>query len=402
MATKRRGHGGGSVYRDGDKWRAQVSLGEGKRKSSPRFDTQKEANDWEAKTRADLARGMVIAEGQQTVKQYLTEWLDVMRPPRTRESTWIRYEQLVRVHLIPGLGKHKLAKISAYQVQAFYAAKLKTDLSSTTVRRIHDVLHNALDDALRLDLVARNVTELVDAPREADPPKLHYSVEQVATLLASLEGHRLEALVILALTTGMREGELLALRWREVDLTCGTLQVRRNRTRVEKGYADGQPKTKESAAKLTLPPLAVEALRRQRARVNEARLRAGDGWHDLELVFPTARGTHLHASNLNHYWRRITRDAGLPYIRFHDLRHSAGTLLGESGMDIRMVAAALRHTQLTTTLRYSHVTESMQAEAAAAMERIMRRALGLAVGHSDGADGVQGATGTANGLPNLD
>lgn len=403
MATgnRRRGKGEGTIYYDGshDRYHAQITLENGKRKSIY-GKTAAEVREKLTALSRDRDRGMVLPEGQQTVKQYLLGWLELMRPPRTRASTWIRYEQLVRVHLIPGLGKHKLAKLSAYQVEAFYTAKRKASgLSSTTVRRMHDVLHNALDDALRLDQVTRNVSELVDAPPEADAVRRHYTVEQVAVLLASLESHRLEALILVALATGMRQGEILALRWRDVDMACGTLQVRANRTRLERGYGDGPPKTRESAAKLALPSLAVEALRRQRVRVKEMRLRAGDRWQEHDLVFPTARGTHLLGPNLRKYWRAITEAAGLPYIRFHDLRHSAGTLLEESGVDIRMVSAALRHTRLDTTQRYSHVTDRMQAQTADAMERIMRRALALNDGHAD--EGAS-ATGTDADIQNKD
>ena len=377
--VKHRKPGEGTIFqhRALGRWCAQVTLDGGKRKTIYGASAREVREKLTALTR-DRDRGIVIAEGGRTVAQWLAEWLDMMRPPRVNMATWISYETRVRIHIIPGLGRYKLDKLSPHQVQQFYRAKLaKGGISSTTVRRIHDVLHNALDDAMRLELVARNVSELVDAPREAAHEGAHYSVEQLATLLQAIDGHRLEALIILAITTGMREGELLALQWRDVDMTCGAMQIRGNRTRAEHGYVDGPTKTRSSAARILLSETAVDALRRQRVRVREHRLRAGDRWQEHDLVFPSLRGTHHLAPNLNKMWIRIVRDAGLPYIRLHDLRHTSGTLLLAETGDIKQVSAALRHSKIGITAdRYAHVTPNMQASTAEAMERIMRRARG--------------------------
>jgi integrase len=294
--AKRRGHHDSTVYCDEthQRWHAPVTV-VGKRKSLY-GKTAAEVREKKTKLERDRDRGLAIPEGQVTVKQYLAEWLEVMRPPRVRASTWLSHETRVRMHLIPGLGKHKLAKLSPHQVQQFYAEKMRSGISPTTVRRIHDVLHNALDDALRLDLVSRNVTELIDTPKEAEREEHYYSVEHVAQLLATLAGHRLESLVLVALTTGMRSGELLALQWRDVDLTCGAIQIRANRTKAEHGFTDGPTKTKQSAARIIHSPTALEALKRQRVRVKEERLAAGERWQDNDLVFPID-ARHAHGPN---------------------------------------------------------------------------------------------------------
>ncbi len=317
--------------------------------------------------------GITAADGRQTLAQYLTAWLDTVKPT-VRESAWIRYEQLVRVHLIPGLGRHTLAKLTAHHVQAFYAAKLAEGrISATTVRRCHDVLHHALHDAMRLDLVRRNVTELADAPRAVETEMRYLSLEQVARLIAAAQEDRLGALYVLAVTTGMRKGELLALRWRDVDLTCGTVSVRASLTRTTSGYIIGKPKTKRSERTLTLPEVAWDALREHRRRQNAERL-ATRGWREQDMVFSDEVGAVLDHDVVRHRYAAFLRRHALPDIRFHDLRHTAATVLVGEGENIKVVSARLGHSQLATTDRYTHVTAGMEARAAETMDRAIKRA----------------------------
>jgi integrase len=369
----KRGNGEGSIIRRADgRWQARITLGGGKRISLYARTRQEVAHKL-SETLRDRDKGLLAAGEPQTVDQYLASWLETVRPT-LRESTWIRYEKFVRVQLRPAVGGVQLNKLSAQQVQALYAALLEQGLSPTTVHHLHTVLHHALKDAQRLGLVVRNVADLVDPPRMAERVMHVYTPEQAQALLAAARGQRLEALVALALTTGMRQGELLALRWGDVDLTSGTLQVRHTRQQTRDGFRQGPPKTRSGRRRILLTPTAIASLRAQHVRQAAERLQVGAAWRDEDLIFTTGVGTALDANNLRKQYVALTQRAGLPRGRFHDLRHTAATLLLLQGVPAKVVSEMLGHASIAITLDlYSHVLPEMQSSAVAAMERLIAR-----------------------------
>jgi integrase len=266
-----------------------------------------------------------------------------------------------------------LSRLTPQQVQQLYAQKLSAGLSPTTVAHLHAVLHRALGAALRLGLVQRNVTELVDAPHVSPPEMQVLTPEQARIFLQAASTDRLEALYVLAITSGMRLGELLAVKWRDVDLDRGSLQVRATLQHTDEGYNFFQPKTKRSRRHVTLTRGAVEALRRHRARQAEERLLAGAGWKDLGLIFTNTAGGPLHKSNLHfRSFKPLLQAAGLPPIRFHDLRHTAATLLFLQGVHPKVVSEMLGHASVSITLDlYSHVLPNMQRDASDALDRLL-------------------------------
>jgi integrase len=347
----------GSIGKRSDgRWQARITLENGQHKY------------YYAKTRTEAARllatalhdrncGLPIVSEKQTVGQYLAEWLQRTKPT-VKPKTYRSYEQLTRVHLIPALGRVSLAKLGPRHVQTLWSKKLEAGKSPTTVRLLHMVLHKALADALRLGLVQRNVTDLVDPPRAAHYEMQVLTPEQVYVLLAAAEGSRLQALYVLALATGMREGELLALRWRDVDLEAASLQVRHTLQKLPREqFVFAEPKTRRSRRKIVLPVAAVTALRRHRARQLEERLQHGALWEDLDVVFAHSLGRPLDSSSLLHYdFHPLLKRAGLPKIRFHDLRHTAATLLLGKGINPKIVSELLGHASVAITLDlYSHV-----------------------------------------------
>ncbi|MEX0751167.1 MAG: site-specific integrase [Dehalococcoidia bacterium] len=225
-----------------------------------------------------------------------------------------------------------------------------------------------------LGYVVRNVASLVDAPRIKRHSFRTLSAEEARALLRAAEGDRFEALYVVALTTGMRQGELLGLQWKSVDLKRQTLAVRGSLERGVKTLTIGEPKTRTSRRQVHLTPAAVEALRQHRVRQHEERLAVGSAWEDNELVFCSEIGTPVSASNLlNRSFRRLLERAGIEPIRFHDLRHTAATLLLEQGMHPKIVSEMLGHSTIAITLDlYSHVTSAMHKQAADAMEEILR------------------------------
>ncbi|MGH2501249.1 MAG: tyrosine-type recombinase/integrase, partial [Ktedonobacterales bacterium] len=328
-AGRRGNHEGSITQRPDGRWHARMTADGAKRKHFYGKTRQGVAAQLTAALR-DRDQGLSpVLDERQTLAHYLDSWLATMRA-MVRPSTWQRYEQYIRLHTTPLLGKVALTKLTAQQVQSLYASRLEAGCSPTSVKHLHTVLHKALGDALRLGLLQRNVVDLVRAPRMRRVDMRVLSLEQVKTLLTVAQGDRFEALYTLAVTTGMRRGELLALKWRDVDLSGAAggsangqaaLQVRATLQKMKGGFDYAEPKSARSRRRIALTAAATEALRIHRARQAEERLLVGPEWQDNDLVFCTHEGKPLIGSNvLNQNFHPLLKRAGLPRIRFHDLR----------------------------------------------------------------------------------
>jgi integrase len=257
-------------------------------------------------------------------------------------------------------------------------------VSVTTARYAAAVLGIALGRARKERRVVHNVVELVDLPkpeqREFTPP----SGEQARALIDAVTGHRFGPLFTVAIATGMRQGELLGLRWQNVDLEAGYLHIKHTLQQGTRILAD--TKTERSRRTLALSAPTAAALREQRRRQLEARLSAGRRWREDDYVFTTALGTPLDSPNVTRALHTVLRQSGLPRQRFHDLRHAYATLMLEDGEDLALVSRSLGHSKLSTTAdTYGHVTPAMQARIAARMDRILAREsawCGYACGYS--------------------
>jgi integrase len=365
----KRGNNEGSVSRRSDGlWEARITLEGGKRKSFYAKTRQEAARKLAAALR-DQDAGLPALGSKQTVGQYLQSWLEAAKPT-IRARTWRTYEMFVRVHIVPALGSISITKLTAQQVQLLYARKLEEGLSTTSVHHLHAVLHRAFDAALRLGVVQRSVLDMVEVPRMRHHEMKTLSEEQAQQLLAAAQGERLEALYVLALATGMRQGEMLALRWHDVDLEGASLQVRATVHYTKGGYLFTEPKTKYSRRRIALPHIVVEALREHRVRQLTERLEVGPAWEDMDLVFPNPVGKPIDGvSMVKHRFYPLLERAGLPRIRFHDLRHTAATLLLGRSINPKVVSEMLGHSHVSVTLSiYSHVMPHMQQQAAAAMD----------------------------------
>jgi integrase len=375
----KRGRGEGSIYRRKDgRWTAEISLEGGKSKFLY-GKTRKEVQEKLKKALYEQQQGMLVTGAQQKVGQFLTHWLEDVHKRSIRPRTYERYEEIVRLHLAPGIGYHQIQKLSAQHLQSFYAKKLEEGLSTTTVISFHNVLHKALETAVRWNLIARNPCDLVSPPRRKRFEIRPLSMQQIHQFLAVARGHRQEALFILALATGMRRGELLALKWQDLDLEQGTLQVRRILTRIPsklpgKGYEEAEPKTDKGRRSIALPSFAAEALKQHRLRQTEAKLKAGPVWQDHDYVFCTSIGTHLNPTrDVLDALKSLLEKAGLPDIRFHDLRHSSATMLLGMKVHPKIVQELLGHSQIAITLDiYSHVLPTMQEEAMHKIDEALR------------------------------
>ena len=246
-------------------------------------------------------------------------------------------------------------------------------LAPRTIQYMHSVLRAALNQAVRWRMVHFNAAAMVSAPRGARIEPKVLTPKEARQLLDAARGDRLEALYSVALALGLRQGEALGLKWSDVDLDAGTLRVRRAAQRIpHQGTQLVETKTVRSRRTLVMPPVVISALRSHRARQNLERLAAGERWIDNDLVFASMTGTLSDGPNVTHRFRRLLNKAGLPPMRFHDLRHACASLLLVQGVHPRVVMETLGHSQISLTMNtYSHVLPALQTEAAEKMEALL-------------------------------
>ena len=376
MPRPKRGQNEGTCYQRADgRWEAATSIGtvDGKPKRLRRYGkTAKEARASLKAARDDLEQGHSTAVDRQTVAVFLDRWLADVVKPSVRPSTHTSYALHVRLYLKPAIGHHQLARLAPQHVQALMNEKSASGLSPRTVQYMRAVLRRALGQALKWGLVKRNVATLVDPPRSKRPTVRPLSPQQVATFLDAAGGHRLEALFAAAIATGLRQGELLGLRWQDVDLDAGILHVRHAMQRVDGALTLVEPKTERSRRTLSLPVPTVAALRAHQDRQAFERAAAGDRWQGQDLVFATPHGTPLDGTAVTKRLQAILDAAGLPHQRFHDLRHCCASLLLAENVSPRVVMEILGHSQIGLTMNtYSHVMPAAQRDAADRMGRVL-------------------------------
>ena len=372
----KRGNHEGSVYqrRDG-RWVGVVTVNsdDGKQSRKYFYGASRAAVADKIATAVDLLRRGVMPPNERlTVGEYLVRWLSDAVRSSVKESTYHVYAKDVRLHIMPTLATVPMARLTPAQLQRLYRDKLASGLAPTTVLHIHKVLSRALAQALREDLVARNVATLVDPPRVGATNVRAFSIEQARRFVAEVSGSRLEAAFLVALGAGLRRGELLALSWDDVRLEDGHLAVRRSLMKVPGGWQLAEPKNAASRRVVKLPEFAVDALRRHRTRQLEERL-AAPVWEDSTLVFTTTIGTPIDGRNFLREFKETAARAGMPAaFTVHSLRHSAATLMLALGVQPKVVQEALGHSRIAVTMDlYSHVLPHLQEEAAAKMDRLL-------------------------------
>ena len=375
---RRRGPGEGSIYRRQDGlWVGAINLGweAGRRRRKVVYGkTRGEAAKKARQALYAHEKGIPTAAGrEQTVRAFLDSWLSDTLPGTVAISTLESYKDNVRLHIIPILGHIRLTKLSPADVQRLLARKLADGLSARTVIYLRAILRRALGQAERWGLVSRNVATLVDPPRVPDPDQVPFTPEEARRLLNAARGDRLEALYVLAIAVGLRKGEVCALRWEDLDLDAATLRVVRTYQRGTSGARFVEPKTPRSRRTIELPALCVEALRTHKARQATERLVAGPRWDDQSLVFTSKVGTPIEPRNLSRHYETLTHSASLGHRRFHDLRHTAATLLLAQGTEMRVVMETLGHSAIGTTANlYAHVVPALKRDAASRMDALLR------------------------------
>jgi integrase len=370
----RRGSGEGSITRrKGGLYMARytVQTAAGTKRPALHGKTRQEVAEKLTKAMADRNSGLVFDSASMTLAEYMSRWLRDSVKGSVKPKTFESYEWLVRKHIVPALGRVKVKALSPAHLQGFYHSKLEAGLSPRTVQYLHAVLHRALKQALRWGLVPRNAAEAVDPPKPQKDEIKPLSRGEARRLLDAAHADRLEALYVLTIHCGLRQGELLGLRWEDVDLEAGMLQVRRTLTVTKDGPAFTPPKTAKSRRSVKLTIRAVEALREHLQHQLAEIEKMGDLCRDDGLIFSTTVGTPINPRNLTgRSFKPLLERAGLPQsVRFHDLRHTAATLLMSRGVHPKLVQELLGHATIAITLdTYSHVLPGMGDQIAAAME----------------------------------
>ncbi|MGI5131623.1 tyrosine-type recombinase/integrase [Pseudonocardia sp. CA-107938] len=392
---RRRANGEGSIYqRSSDGlWvgSAYVYTTIGTTKRRPvygrSFDEVRQKLD---KLKGDAANGVVIPDRAITVGDYIGQWLTRVKETK-RLTTWRGYESAARLHIIPLLGAKKLDKLTGADVRQFIAATRKKCLccmngydrhrpvdeqccsagrccgkhpSMRQIQFIHAVLRNALSNAMRDELVMRNVAKLVQIPTPRYKVGKGLQVPEVKKLLTESKSTRLHALYVVAATLGLRRGELLGLRWSDIDFDAATLQIRQTVQRVDGRLLIGETKSEASDALIPLPKVTKEALLAHRDRQDVERAEAGEIWQPHDLVFTTTVGTPLEPRAVNRQFDGIRTRAGLPNVRLHDFRHTVVSLLLSLGTPPHVVQAIARHADLDVTMGiYAHTNLDAMREA---------------------------------------
>jgi integrase len=364
--AKHRGHNEGSIYptKDG-KWRGAVSLGwdaNGKqRRKYVSGKTRAEVNKKISALLGDQQRGVPISTGTPTIREFLERWLEDVVKPNKRLGTYEAYESVVRIHLIPALGRHKIEKLTALHVQQMLNEKRQAGVSGRTLTNMRAYLRAALNQAMKWDLVPRNVAALTDPPSVEKFEAKPIPAQDVTKLLSAAQDDPLEALWVTTVWLGLRQGEAFGLQWSDVDFQNRSIRIHQQLQRSNRKPREArlvETKTKASRRTLPLPDPVVAALQRHRKRQLEDRLLAGQRWQGdtWNLVFCTSIGTPLDPSNVTKQYRALLERAGLERRRFHDLRHSCGTFLASRNVQPRIIMEVLGHSQISTTMNiYTHV-----------------------------------------------
>lgn len=373
MGRKRRGRGEGAVYERNGRWCATVTIGyddTGRRRRRTISANSKAAIlDKVAKLQGQKIDGTLTEAVKQNVAQWLKHWLETSAKRRVKPSTFTSYEGLARLHVNPHIGGVGLDRLSPAHVEAWLSQLERRGLKPRLRKMALGVLQMSLATAVKQGILPRNVCEVVEKPRSTPKEMQPLTQEQASAFLRAAEGNRLYALFVLAVTVGMRQGELIGLEWDDIDFAAGTLHVKR--TLYENGsmFVIGTPKSKKGLRKIRLPQAAIDALFDHREQV------AADGQADNPRVFSNTTGGPIYRRNLQRTYRELLTQAKCPLIRFHDLRHTAATLLIAGGVPIKVVAETLGHSRPSITIdTYVHALPCQERMAADAMAKLFKSA----------------------------
>ena len=376
----------GHVYKRGDSWTyvLDVSLpGQRRRqKSKGGYRTKRDALSALNEAQGALQRGLYVEPSRLTIETFLNDhWLPAIKS-RLRKSTFEGYRSSIRSHVLPRLGEALLQALSPDQLNAFYSELLeegrrkgKGGLSPKTVHNVHVMLHKALHDAVRWSYLPRNVAQFADPPRQTSSGKAMraWSPAELRSFLQLVEKDPHSAAWVLAANTGMRRGEVLGLRWQDIDFDRRRLAIRQTIISIDYQVEISEPKTARGRRSIALDSGTLTALRSHRVAQNQQKLKLGEAYQDFGLVFCREDGTPIHPDRFTQMFDKHVKESGLPRIRLHDLRHTHATLALAAGIHPKVVSERLGHSTVAFTMDvYSHAIPSMEAEAAETIANLVR------------------------------
>ncbi|CAN5193034.1 site-specific integrase [soil metagenome] len=375
--ASRRGHHEGSIFqRQSDGlWVASITWKDaaGKVHRPRRYrKTRVQARDALKELEREVERGVQVASKSPALAAYLEQWLTASVEPSVRVKTYQGYQSIVAVRIVPHIGGLKLQQVTPPVIQALYSDLAASGLAPRSVIHTHRCLRRAMQQALKWGMIVRNPCDAVDVPRAPRAEMKVLDRHEVETLLTATRDDRQHALYVVAVTAGLRLGELLGLQWSDIDFDGGRLMVRRAlQFQTGKGHVFTEPKTSKSRRTVHLSQRAVTALREHKVRQLEERLMLGSEWKMPELVFTNYTGRPIDPGDMSNRLKAALKVAGLPAIRFHDLRHTAATLLFQAGTHPKLVQELLGHSSIALTMdTYSHVIPAMHGEVAATMDAL--------------------------------
>ncbi|MET7907134.1 site-specific integrase [Streptomyces avermitilis] len=377
MATRKRNpNGAGSIWQRKDgryEARVYVPQPDGTRKRKTVYGAT-----WEE---CDTKRQELVRRDRQNIptptrsaklSEWLPYWLTHYVEPRRKLSTYDKYETHVRLYLVPLLGTKRLETLSVADVRLFIT-RMQNTHTAATAKEAHRVLRTALTAAVREELIARNVASLVEPPRVKQREIRPWTLEETLAYLEAARCDPLYAAFVLAVAMGLRRGELVGLRWSDVDLDSRVLHVRQQTQRRRGTLYDDDPKSRRSRV-VPMPALCIAPLRWHRLRQRETFARTGVAWAESGYVFATRNGRPVEPRNVYRSFTRVAADAGLRVVRLHDARHGTATLLTAAGVAPRIIMEILGHSQISITMDvYTHVVQDTQREAISHMDRLLKR-----------------------------
>ncbi|MBN1536200.1 MAG: site-specific integrase [Anaerolineales bacterium] len=371
MARKNRGRNEGSLHqRPNGTWRAQLSVN-GKRVSKG-FKNKADAQSWLRDFQVKIFQGLDYKGSLITLEEYLHQWLENYSPS-LRDKTADQYSRTIKKHINPYLGKTPLKDLSLARIEQFYATLVQNNVGIRTVRLSHVVLHRSLDKAVRYGLLTHNPTQGATLPRYRHGDMKVLDESQVSRFLVAARYSTYQGLYHLAVTTGMRLGELVGLKWSDVYFNTGAITVQRQVQDVRgQGWTFQEPKTRSGRRTVKVGEGCLQSLRIQLEKQQNQKALVGERWQEFDLVFTSKVGTPIDPSNLRLDFKKVLHQAGLPQIRFHDLRHTAASLMLNRGIPFIVVSRILGHSKPSITLDiYGHLLTDMLDEAARIMDEVV-------------------------------
>jgi integrase len=372
MANKR-SHNEGSIYqRKNGKWRAQVSI-EGRRVSFT-AGTKKEALAWIHETKNQIENGLTFKGADMTLEEFLGEWLKTVSSSSSK-GTHLTYGYTVRKHIVPYIGSVNLMNLRPDRIQRFYHHLQNEGQSNHAVHVTHKTLRVAMNHAVKLGLIGKNPCTGTTPPKPEQTEMKFYDDHQVKHFLKTAKeiGDRFYTLYFLAIHTGMRLSELIGLKWEDVNWSLSTIQVKRQVLHMKGGsYTFAEVKSRSGIRTIILGKQALQLLNTHKREQQFIKEFARENWTELDLIFPSQVGTPVTGSNIRRAMRKLLKASGLPKIRFHDLRHTAASLMLNHGIPVLIVSKRLGHSKPSITIDvYGHLIPSQQEEAAQLMDNLM-------------------------------